>query len=157
MTAPLNTVEGFTDRFVGEIRVAFNWRRFERERWPVERIEVRSPNQLAALEAPMCVDPDGHPCGLHDHGARRVTVGEVPGVVDRLGRRADFIREQEAHYRAVGVMRNELPGYSLRAGAILMDGVHRSTAALMADVPIELDLYVVRGPLDPDCLADLRI
>lgn len=157
MVNPLTTVEGFTDRFVGEIRVAFNWHRFGSERWLVERIELRSPDQLAALEAPMCLDPDGHPCGLHDDGARRVTVGEVPGLLDRLGQRADFIREKAARYRGAGVMRDELPGYGIRGGAILMDGVHRSTAALIAEVPIELDLYVVRGPLDPDCLADLRI
>lgn len=86
-----------------------------------------------------------------------MTVGEVLAIVDRLGERADFIRERARHYRAAGIMRDELPGYSLRAGVILMDGVHRSTAALMAEVPIELDLYIVRGPLDPDCLADLRI
>lgn len=59
MPAPLNSVEGFAYRFAGEIRVAFNWHRFESARWPVERIEVRSPDHLAALEAPMCLDPDG--------------------------------------------------------------------------------------------------
>jgi hypothetical protein len=54
-------------------------------------------------------------------------------------------------------MRDELPAYGIPSGAILLDGVHRSIAALMAEVPIEVDLYVVKGPLDPDCLADLRI
>jgi len=153
----VSAVTRFTDRFAREIRVAFNGRRFESERWPVEQIQVGSSDQLAELEVPLCLDPDGHPCGLLDDAARRVTVREVPGVVDRLGQRADFIRAQAEEYRAAGVMRDELPGYSLGVGAILMDGVHRSTAALMAEVPIELDLYVVRGPLDPDCLADLRI
>ena len=105
----------------------------------------------------MCVDHAGHPCGLDDAGARRVTVGEIPDLLDQLGERANFIGEQAERYRGTGVMRSQRPGYGLRAGAILMDGVHHSAAALLAEVSIELDLYVVRGPLDPDGLADLQI
>lgn len=84
-------------------------------------------------------------------------MGEIPDLIDRLGWRADFIHQQAARYREVGVMRDELSAYGLRLGAILLDGVHRSPAGLLARVPIELDLYVVRGPLDPDCLADLQV
>jgi hypothetical protein len=141
----LSTVAGFSRRFAGEIRVAFNWHRFAREAWSIERVQVRLPDRLAAIEAPWCVDRGGQPCG------------EIPDMVDRLGGSADFIRQRAALYRELGIMRDELPAYGLRCGAILLDGVHRSTAALMANVPIELDLYVVVGPLDPDCLADLRI
>jgi hypothetical protein len=70
VAASLSTAVGFTGRFAGEIRVAFNWYRFEREAWPVERVEVRSPDQLATIEAPWCVNSGGQPCGLKDHGAR---------------------------------------------------------------------------------------
>ena len=86
-----------------------------------------------------------------------MTVGEIPGLLDQLGSRAELIRARAEHYRAGGVVRDQLPGYGLVDGAILMDGVHRSTAALLAEVPIEVDLCVVRGPLNPDCLADLQI
>jgi hypothetical protein len=157
MADALTTVEGFTARFASDIRVQFNWHRFADERWPIELVEAHSPDQLAAIEVPLCVDAAGRTCGLGDSGARRVTVAEIPELLDQLGPRADYIREQSEQYQAVGAARDQLPGYGLERGAILMDGVHRSAGALLAEVPIEIDLYIVGGPLDSDCLADLQI
>lgn len=157
MADQVTTVEGFTSRFGGDIRVAFNWQRFASERWPIELVALRSPEELAVIEAPLCVDRRGRLCGLDAAGARRVTVREIPGLLDQFDSRAELIGARAEHYRASGIVRHQLPGYGLAGGAILMDGVHRSTAALLAEVPIEVDLCVVRGPLHPDCLADLQI
>ena len=55
----MTTAEGFTARFGGDIRVDFNWRRFASERWPIELVAVRSPEELGAIEAPLCVDRGG--------------------------------------------------------------------------------------------------
>jgi hypothetical protein len=43
VAASLSTAVGFTGRFAGEIRVAFNWYRFEREAWHVERLRCVRP------------------------------------------------------------------------------------------------------------------
>jgi hypothetical protein len=63
MATPLKTVTEFRDRFAGEIRVAFNWHRFESERWPVERVELRYSREGAlVLESPGTTPIVQHRC-----------------------------------------------------------------------------------------------
>lgn len=50
-----------------------------------------------------------------------------------------------------------LPAYALpRKRAVLLDGCHRLSGVALADVPFDLTLFRVRGPVDPDCLPDLK-
>lgn len=50
-----------------------------------------------------------------------------------------------------------LPAYALRRHrAVLLDARHRLASVALADVPIDLTLFRVHGPLDADCMPDLR-
>lgn len=154
---PLLTVEGFEARFRGDVQVLLNWERFLAERWPIERVEIRDAGELAAVEAPWYLDGDGHPCDLSS-AKHRLRLGEIPELFDELGQSPDLMRRYAGEWQGAGVAVSQMPAYSLGdSRALLLDGTHRGVGALLAGVPIEIDLYVVRGPLDPDCLADLRV
>jgi hypothetical protein len=40
---------------------------------------------------------------------------------------------------------------------MLLDGSHRAVAHFLPDVPFVVDLFIVSGPIEPDCLADLLV
>jgi hypothetical protein len=155
-TDPLLTVEGFTARFAESIQVCLNWDPFHAERWAIDRVEITGVEQLGMVEAPLCVDARGLPCGLDD-AVRRVTL-EVPGRFDHLGDRPELMHRYAGECSAAGIAADHLPAYDVGdPRVLLLDGSHRGVGALLAGVPIAIDLYVIRGTVDPDCLPDLVV
>lgn len=86
----------------------------------------------------------------------------VEEVADALGlftpdHRRVFERYLRQFIRQDAPVRLDVPAYDLGRGRhLLLDGEHRVTALYMADVPCDVRLAVLRGPVDRRIFPDLR-
>ena len=86
---------------------------------------------------------------------------EVEGIaaLDALGAKKRAVIEDlaDALLETKDTARLTLPAYALpRQRAVLLDGCPRPAGVALANVPFDLTPFRVRGPLDADCLPDLR-
>ena len=153
------TPEQFEERFRDEIRVGFNWDRFLAERWPIELVTLVSHPDLCRCYAPWYVDPAADEVPYDDPQAVPMRLHDVPKAFEILGvEHKAAIQEKVAKLRdSTGLIRFSVPSYSLPDGDyFILDRNHRLSALAVSEMPFEVELWNVRGPLDKDCLLDLH-
>lgn len=140
----------YSERFP-DIRVAIDWSRFAVESWPVHRGTIVDPAELGRLRSAFWVRFKRlNPRFLKTIGTRSLPIAEVAARMAHFpqpGR--DHILDLVRQYRDEGRAHAQVPAYRLADGTVLLlDGNHRSTALALAQVPFELDLFVIMGPPD---------
>jgi hypothetical protein len=109
-------------------------------------------------DVPVCHDPARQYPGLGllvpERGDSIVTVdgAATPGF-----RHPWMSEERIRANRPKGPVKLKLPAYDVERGYLLLDGVHRSIATLRAGIEYEIELAVIRGPIDRHVLPDLAV
>jgi hypothetical protein len=135
-----------------------NWQRFFAEKWPIELVTINAVPALSNCFMPWYIDAKGDEVAYDHHEAHPMSVKDVPRAMRLLNdeRRADIYEKVESLEKADGVVRFDVPTYSLPAGQyFVLDRNHRLSALTLHPVPFEVTFWSVAGPLDPDCLLDL--
>jgi hypothetical protein len=85
----------------------------------------------------------------------------VRDVRQRLGEftpaNRDAFLAYASQFSTQGNVELTLPAYGLGSnGYLLLDGNHRATAIAMCDIPFEMSLAILDGPVDRRILRDLK-
>lgn len=152
------SAESFAKNFREAIRVGFNWERFLDEKWPIELMTLDTPSDLALCYMPWYIGKNGDEVGYDHPEAVPMRLSDVPKAMAILNeeRRADVQEYIDQFQHCENVIQFTAPAYSLPDESVfILDRNHRLSALAMTNVPFDVTLWKVRGPLDPDCLLDL--
>lgn len=125
----------------------------------IETVTVNRARALGDLFTPCRRTRRRVETGLTNPFSRPMSVEEV---ADALGlfapdHRRVFERYLRQFSHADTPVRLDVPAYDLGRGRLLLlDGEHRVTALFMADVPCQVRLAVLHGPIDRLIFPDLR-
>lgn len=163
--APLFNPE--LDGLFGQANLSINWRGIVATGCYVSRAYL-SRNGAFRLEDvfltwfmrnghPVCHIADrqypGLPVTWPQQGDTTVTVGQAAAD----GFHHPWMSEERIrNYRPNGPLRLKLPAYNVERGYLLLDGAHRSIAAVRAGVEYNVELAVIHGPVS-HVFADLVV
>jgi hypothetical protein len=149
----------FEAAFRPNVRVQFNWKRFHREAWPITVRSVTSRRELSELILPWYVSWSGTETAFDRLGARPIRVREVSLLRESLNerRRKGIDHYFKAFLNETAPITLAVPVYALPDGEFLVIGKCRRVVALaLVKTSFAVTLYCVNGPIDRDCLLDLR-
>jgi hypothetical protein len=129
------------------ITVCFNWQRFWDERWPIELLDLQSPQAFTRLFAPRYPQD------------KKLCLPEIPNSLTLLPQRdQDKIQKQIDEFKAATTpIRFKAATYSLPGGDyMIMDAYHRLCAVTIANLPFQVEQCNVKGPAERDCLWDVE-
>jgi hypothetical protein len=134
--------------------------RFVAERWPITTVVIESPAEVADLGLPWYSGSDRLTRREFDEAdAKRIYIREVADLLETAlaGNRADDIRERLTFFEAAPEPPTVIaPCYQAEGRPrILLDRCHRCSALVLGGIGAQVELVVIEGPDDPDCLADL--
>jgi hypothetical protein len=148
-------IDAFIAFFRPEVRVLFNWSRFEAEKWPLVLIVADQLRDIENWHMPWNVDRDGKETHYSEASARPIQVGEVPTLINKFSRqRRISIREihQTPSPKCICI-----PTYALPGGKqFILDGNHRIASLALAMDPFRILAFSIQGPMDHRILPELK-
>ena len=132
--------------------------RFLAEKWPIERVPLKSRAALARCFMPWYIGPKGEEIAYDAPKAVPMSLTDVPKAMAILHeeRQADIQQFVKKFHGKKGVVKFRAPTYALPGEQyFILDRNHRLSALTLNSVRFEVTLWNVRGPLDPSCLLDL--
>jgi hypothetical protein len=152
------THEEFEEKFRESIRVGFNWDRFLRERWPIERVVLVSENDLGRCFTPWYVGKGAEELPYDHPHAVPMSLRDVPKAFTILSdeRKADIQDKIDKFRGGPSPVRFIAPTYALPDECFfVLDNNHSLSALAVSSKIFEVELWNVRGPFEKDCLLDL--
>ncbi len=152
------TPKEFEVEFRESIRVGFNWDRFLTEKWPIERVALKSESNLARCFTPWYVGKGAEELSYDHPHAVPMSLSDVPNAFAILsGERKVDIQEKIDEIRGgPSPARIIVPTYALPEDRyFVLDKNHRLSALALSGMLFEVELWNVRGPFEKDCLLDL--
>lgn len=156
---PPPTPDEFEKQFRETIRVGFNWERFLAESWPIERIVLVSPDDLARCFTPWYVGKGAEELAYDHPHAVPMSLSDVRKAFTILNdeRKADIQEKIDRFRDNTGPVRFIAPTYALPDSRyFILDKNHRLSAVALSGKPFEAELWNVQGPFEKDCLLDLN-
>lgn len=150
--------QSFADKFKEVIRVGLNWDRLYEERWPIVTVTLKTPEDLHRCFMPWYIGPDGNEVGYDDEHAVPMRLTDVPKSFHLLNkeRKGDIQAYVDEFRRNKGIVRFMAPTYALPDNQyFILDRNHRLSALTLNEVPFEVTLWNVCGPLEQDGLLDV--
>lgn len=148
----------FVEKFGTEIRVLFNWNRFQKEWWPVKAIEIADLKTLKKCFVPWYLGISGEEVNYDDPTATPIVLSNIPTLLPKLrpDHRDGIIRYLNMFRNSSTPIQFDAAAYSVSQDQyLLLDGSHRSSALMLSTSDFSMSLHVVYGPLEKDCLPDL--
>jgi hypothetical protein len=152
------TQDEFDATYRPRIGVAFNWDRFQAERWPITRRVFTNSAEFSDSFAPWYLGSRYGEVPFYSPDAKPVRFGDIPIVLAQLSptHRLGILTYVEVFRHQAGGSDHSVPGYALGKGRfIALDGNHRLAALVLVGVSCHVVVDEVGGPLDASCLADI--
>lgn len=152
------TPEEFETTFRESIRVGFNWDRFLKEKWPIERVILKSPNDFDRCFTPWYVGKSAEELPYDHPHAVPMSLTDVPKAFSILSeeRQADIQQKIQQLRSGPSQAKFTVPTYALPGDTFfVLDKNHRLSSLAISGVPFEVELWNVRGPTEKECLLDL--
>ena len=154
----MTPTEIFHGKFCSQIRVAFNWRKFFIEDSPIEVVTLSDVRIFGNLKLPWYLNSSSEFVGYGVAGALPVVLGDVSKWIAHLpsDRRESIEKMRDEVLSGVRSTEFEFPSYAIpQCQYLILDGNHRLCALALSGLPFRVQMYVLKGPLDPVALPDL--
>jgi len=149
--------EIFHSKFCRGIRVAFNWQRLFVEGWPIAVSKLQDSAIFSTLKLPWYLGDSGF-VSFNAPGALPVRLVDIEKWYPLLPEKqqSDIDNIKGEFLSGARTTEFEFPVYAVpKDEYLVMDGNHRLSALALAKLPFTIDMWVVRGPIDPVALKDL--
>lgn len=144
-------------RIFSKVRVKLDWPRVVNDELKIDVHHTSSLNEVRTFFMPWYADDNRTELRYDCDYAKPVTVGDVADDLDRWPQRTLPIAEYVKDMCSDGAQGLVLPTYALpNDRLLLLDGNHRAVALVVAQIPFSVRLLIVRGPIEPTMLPDLK-
>jgi len=153
------TPKQFHAKFSNGICGMFNWQRFLADKWPVEIVELTDRQAFANLRLSWFLSPDSVFVAFDEPRATPVRLDDVQNWYPFLPReQRNRIEQMKREYlEGSRKLEFEFPSYAIPTNEhLVLDANHRLSALALSGASFLLHMFVVKGPIDPGALADLR-
>jgi hypothetical protein len=153
------SLEAFTFFFRPSVRVLFDWRRFEREGWPIDMQVLDDYCVISRWYMPWNINEERRLVNYDAPGAHPIQLNDVPEIFPQFAssRQRLILNLKRTFQEERTPVQLVVAGYVVKDDVrLLLDGNHRLAALFLSSVPFRLMSFNIHGPLEGSIVPELR-